>query len=130
MLLIFISYIIILNFSRLRFVVIATSLIQKSFNFNIFLLFSKIILKIINFLNLLTSTIFFRIDNVFIVFDFRVNAIIFAAFIFCILFIFLFFLIYIINFISLLNHRFENALIANIENVKNATFAFFKAIFA
>ena len=129
MLLIFISCIIILNFSRLKIIVIATFLTQKSFDFNIFLLFSEIILKIINFLNFLISTIFFRADNVFIVFNSRVNAIIFAAFIFCIFFIFLFFLIYVINFIFLLNRRFENALIASIENVENAIFALLKAIF-
>ena len=86
--LIFTSCIIILNLSRLKIVVIATFLIQKSFDFNIFLLSSEITLKIINFLNFLTSTIFFRADNVFIVFNSRVNAIIFAALIFYILFIF------------------------------------------
>ena len=110
--------------------VIATFLIQKSFNFNIFLLSSKIILKIINFLNFLTSTIFFYVNSVFIVSDSRVNVIIFIIFIFCILFISRFFLIYIFNFISLLSRRFENALIANIEDVENATLAFLKAIFA
>ena len=129
MFLIFISCIIILNFSRLRIAVIATFLIQKLFDFSIFLLSSKITLKIINFLNFLTSTIFFRANNVFIVFDSRVNAIIFAAFIFCILFIFWFLLIHIIIFISLLNCRFEDALIASIENVENATSALLKVIF-
>ena len=129
MLLIFISCIIILNFSRLRIVVIATFLIQKSFDFNIFLFSSKIILKIINFLNFLISTIFFRANSVFIVFNLRINAIIFAALIFCIFFIFWFFLIYIINFISLLNRRFKSALTVNIKSVKNATFAFLKTIF-
>ena len=125
----FISCIIISNFSRLKVVVIATFLIQKSFDFNIFLFFSKIILKIIDFLNLLISTSFFRANNVFIVFDLRVNAIIFAALIFYIFFIIWFLLIYIINFIFLLNRRFENALIASIENVENATSAFLKTIF-
>ena len=129
MLLIFISCIIISNLSRLKIVVIATFLIQKSFDFSIFLFSSKIILKIINFLNLLISTIFFRADNVFIVFNSRVNAIIFAAFIFCIFFISWFFLIHIINFIFLLSRRFESALIANIEDVENATFTSLKAIF-
>ena len=129
MFLIFISCIIILNFSRLKIVVIATFLIQKSFDFNIFLLSSKIILKIINFLNLLTSIIFFRANNVFTMFNSRVNVIIFITFIFCIFFIFWFFLIYVINFIFLLNRRFESALIANIESVENATSALLKAIF-
>ena len=130
MLLTFISCIIISNFSRLKVVVIATFLIQKSFDFNIFLFSSKIILKIINFLNFLISTIFFRADSIFIVFDLRVNAIIFTAFIFCTFFIFWFSLIYVINFISLLNRRFGNALIASIENVENATFVFLKTTFA
>ena len=129
MLLIFISCIIILSFSRLKVVVIATFLIQKSFDFNIFLFFSKITLKIINFLNFLISTIFFCANNVFIVFNSRINAIIFAALIFCIFFISSFLLIYVINFIFLLNRRFENALIVNIENVESATSASLKAIF-
>ena len=129
MFLIFISYIIILNFSRLKIAVIATFLIQKLFDFNIFLFSSKIILKIINFLNFLISTIFFRAGNIFIMFNSRVNAIIFAALIFCIFFIFWSFLIHVINFISLLNRRFGNALIANIENVESATSALLKTIF-
>ena len=128
MFLIFISCIFISNFSRLRIVVIATFLIQKSFNFNIFLLFSKIILKIINFLNFLILTILFHADSVFIVFNSRVNVIIFIAFIFCIFLIFWFFLIHIINFIFLLSCCFENALITNIENVENAIFTFLKTI--
>ena len=130
MFLTFILCIIILNFSRLKVVVIATFLIQKSFNFNIFLLSSKIILKIINFLNCLISTIFFRTNSVFIVFNSRVNAIIFIVFIFCIFFIFRFFLIYVINFIFLLNRCFKNALIVNIKNVESVTFALLKIIFA
>ena len=130
MLLIFISCIIILNLSRLKIVVIATFLTQKSFDFNIFLLFSKTILKIINFLNFLTSIIFFRVNSVFIVSDSCVNTIIFVALIFCIFFISWFLLIHIINFISLLNRRFENALIVSIESVKNTTFASLKTIFA
>ena len=129
MFLIFTSYIIISNLSRLKIIIIATFLIQKSFDFNIFLLSSEIILKIINFLNFLTLTIFFRANSVFIVFNLRINVIIFAALIFCTFFIFWFFLIYVINFISLLNYRFEDALIVNIKNVENATFAFLKAIF-
>ena len=129
MFLTFILYIIILNFLRLKVAVIATFLIQKSFDFNIFLLLSKIILKIINFLNFLISTIFFRANNIFIVFNSRVNAITFVMFIFYILFIFWFFLIHVINFISLLNCCFENALIASIKDVENATFAFLKTIF-
>ena len=130
MLLTFTSCIIISNFSRLRIVVIATFLTQKSFDFNIFLLSSKIILKIINFLNLLISTIFFRADNVFTMFNSRVNAIIFATLIFCIFFISWSSLIYVINFIFLLNRRFESALTASIESVENATFALLKTIFA
>ena len=130
MLLIFILCIIILNLSRLRVVVIVTFLIQKSFDFNIFLLSSEIILKIINFLNFLISTIFFRVDSVFIVFNSRVNATIFVAFIFCTFFISWFFLIHATIFISLFSRRFENALIASIENVENATSAPLKAIFA
>ena len=117
------------NLSRLKIVVITTFLIQKSFDFNIFLFSSKIILKIINFLNFLTSTIFFRANNIFIVFDLRVNVIIFAALIFCIFFISWFFLIHAINFIFLLNRCFESALIASIEDVENATSAFLKTIF-
>ena len=69
MLLIFISYIIISNLSRRKVVVEMTFLIQKSLNFNIFLLSSKIILKIINFLNLLIFTIFLRAVNVFLMFN-------------------------------------------------------------
>ena len=130
MFLIFISCIIISDLLRLRIIVIATSLTQKSFDFNIFLLPSEIILKIINFLNFLISTIFFCADSVFIMSDSRVNAITSAALIFCILFIFWFFLIHVIIFISLLSRRFEGALIASIESVENATFAFLKAIFA
>ena len=129
MFLIFISCIIILNFSRWRIAVIATFLIQKLFNFNIFLLFLKIILKIINFLNLLTSIIFFRANNIFIVFNSRISAIIFAALIFCIFFIFLFFLIYVFNFISLLSRCFGDALIANIKNIESAIFVLLKIIF-
>ena len=129
MLLIFISCIIILNFLRLKVAVIATFLIQKSFDFNIFLLSSEIILKIINFLNLLILTIFFHVDNIFIVSDLCVNAIIFVALIFCTFFISWFFLIHIIIFIFLLNHRFENALTASIKNVENATSALLKTIF-
>ena len=129
MFLTFISCIIISNLSRLKIVVITTFLIQKSFDFNIFLFFSKIILKIINFLNFLISIIFFRANNIFIVFNSRVNAIIFATLIFCIFFIFWFFLIHVINFISLLNRHFEGALITNIESVEIATSASLKIIF-
>ena len=126
---IFISCIIILNFSRRNVAVIATLFIQKFFDYNIFLLSSEIILKIIKFLNFLITTIFFYANSVFTVFNLRVNVIIFVTFIFCILFIFKFFSIYVINFIFLLNCRFKNVLIVNIESVENATFAFLKILF-
>ena len=93
MFLIFISCIIISNFSRRKVAVETTFLIQKSLNFNIFLLFSKIILKIINFLNLLIFTIFLRAVSVFSIFNLHVKMIISVALIFCIRFIFCFFLI-------------------------------------
>ena len=91
MFLIFISCIIILNLSRRKIVVEITFLIQKLLNFNIFLLSLKIFLKIINFLNFLISTIFFRAINVFLMFNLHIRIIIFIAFIFCICFIFCFF---------------------------------------
>ena len=94
MLLTFTSCIIILNLSRRKIAVEATFLIQKLLNFNIFLLFSKIILKIINFLNFLTSTIFLRAINVFLMFNLHVKAILSVAFIFCTRFIFCFSLIH------------------------------------
>ena len=120
MLLTFISCIIISNFSRCKIVVEATSLTQKSLNFNIFLLFSKIILKIINFLNFLIFTIFLRAINVFSMFNLHVKTIISVAFIFCIHFIFYFSLIHVINFIFLLNLRFEKALISRKKNAEIA----------
>ena len=89
-------------------------------NFNIFLLFSKIILKIINFLNLLIFIIFLRAINVFSMFDLRIKTIIFVAFIFYICFIFCFSLIHVINFISLLDFRFEKTLISRKKNVEVA----------
>ena len=120
MFLIFISCIIISNFSRRKTVVKMTSLIQKSLDFNIFLLSSEIILKTINFLNLLISIIFLRAVNVFSMSDFRVKAIISAALIFCIRFIFCSFLIQAINFIFLLDFHFEETLILRRKNVKVA----------
>ena len=130
MFLTFISYIIILNFSRRKIVVEATSLIQKSLNFNIFLFSSKIILKIINFLNFLISIIFLRAISVFSMFDFRVKAITFVAFIFCTCFISCFFLIQVINFIFLLNFRFERTLISRKKNVEIAIADYLIVIFA
>ena len=91
MLLIFISCIIISNFSRCKIIVKTIFFIQKSLNFNIFLLFSKIILKIIRFLNFLIFTIFLRAINMFLIFDSRIKVIISVAFIFCIRFISYFF---------------------------------------
>ena len=120
MLLTFILYIIISNFSRNKIVVETTFLIQRSLNFNSFLLFSKILLKIINFLNFLTITIFLRAINVFSIFDLCIRTIISAAFIFCIRFIFCFSLIYIFNFIFLFNLCFEKTLILRKKNVETA----------
>ena len=119
MFLILILCIIILNLSRRKIVVKTTFLIQKLLNFNIFLLSSKIILKIINFLNFLIFTIFLRAVNVFSIFDSRVKTIIFVAFIFCIRFISYFFLIYVINFIFLLDFRFERTLISRKKKLKS-----------
>ena len=116
----FISCIIILNFSRRKVVVETTFLIQKLLNFNIFLLSSKIILKIINFLNFLIFTIFLRAVNVFSMFDLHIKAIISAVLIFCIHFISCFSLIYVINFIFLFNFCFERTLISRKENVEIA----------
>ena len=129
MFLIFISCIIILNLLYRKVVIERTFLIQKSLNFNIFLLSSKIISKIINFLNFLTSTIFLRTINVFLIFDLCVKIIISAALILCIHFIFCFSLIYIINFISLLDFRFERTLISRKKNVEVATFDCLTTIF-
>ena len=129
MLLIFISYIIILNFSRRKIVVETMFLIQKSLNFNIFLFFSKIILKIINFLNFLISTIFLRAINVFSMFDLCIKIIIFVAFILCIYFIFCFSLIHVINFISLLNFHFKEASISRKKNAEIAIFNYLMIIF-
>ena len=120
MLLTFISCIIILDFSRRKTVIETTFLIQKSLNFNIFLLSLKIILKIINFLNLLIFTIFLRAISVFSMFNLRIRMIIFVAFIFCIRFIFYFSLIYVINFIFLLDLRFKETLISRKKNVEIA----------
>ena len=112
MLLIFILCIIISDLFRRKIIVETTFLIQKSLNFNIFLLFSKIILKIINFLNFLILTIFLRAVNVSSMFDLRVKVIIFAAFIFCNRFIVYSFLIHVINFIFLLDFHFKKTLIS------------------
>ena len=120
MLLTFISCIIISDFSRYKVVVEATFLTQKSLNFNIFLLSSEIILKIINFLNFLIFTIFLHAISVFLMFGLRVKAITSVAFIFCIHFIFCFSLIHVINFIFLFDFRFERALISRKKNVEVA----------
>ena len=130
MFLTFISCIIISNFSRRKIVVETTFLIQKSLNFNIFLLLSKIILKIINLLNFLIFTIFLRAINVFSMFNSRIKAIISAAFIFCIYFISYSFLIYVINFIFLLDFRFKKALISRKKNAEIATVDCLIIIFA
>ena len=129
MLLIFISCIIISNLSRRKIAVEATFLIQKSLNFNIFLLSSKIILKTINFLNFLIFIIFLRAINVFSMFNSYVKIIIFVAFIFCIYFICCFFLIQIINFIFLLNLHFKKTLISRKKNVEIAIVDCLIAIF-
>ena len=120
MLLTFISCIIISDFSRRKIVVETTFLIQKSLNFNIFLLSSKIILKIINLLNFLIFIIFLRAVSVFSMFDSCIKTIIFAAFILCTRFIFYSSLIHVINFIFLLNLRFKEALILRKKNVEIA----------
>ena len=129
MFLIFISYIIILNFSRRKIVVETTFLIQKLLNFNIFLLSSKIILKIINFLNFLIFMIFLRAINVFLIFNLHVKTIISIVFIFCTCFISCSFLIYIINFIFLFNFRFKKALILRKKNVEIAIVDYLTVIF-
>ena len=118
MFLTFISCVIISDFSRRKIVVETTSLIQKSLNFNIFLLFSKIILKIINLLNFLIFTIFLRAINVFLMFDLHIKAIISVALIFCIRFIFYFSLIHVINFSFSFNLCFEETLILRKENAE------------
>ena len=87
------------------------------------------ILKIINFLNLLISTIFLRAINVFSIFDLRIRIIISIALIFCIRFISCFLLIYVINFISLFDFRFKEELISRKENVEIATFVCLMIIF-
>ena len=92
MLLILISCIITFDLSRRKVVVLTTSFIKKSFNFNIFLLFSKIILNIINSLNLCIFIIFLRAVKVILTFKSRINVITFSALIFCIYFIFMSFL--------------------------------------
>ena len=120
MLLTFILCIIISDLSRRKVVVKMTFLIQKSLNFNIFLFFSEIILKIISFLNFLIFTIFLRAVNVFSMFNSRIKIIIFVALIFCIRFISYFFLIHIINFISLPNLYFEKTLISRKDSVEIA----------
>ena len=120
MLLIFILCIIISNFSRRKIVVEATFLIQKLLNFNIFLFFSKITLKIISSLNFLIFTIFLRAVSVFSMFDLCVKIIIFVALIFCTRFIFYSFLIYVINFIFLLDFRFKKTLILRRKNAEIA----------
>ena len=120
MLLIFILCIIISNFSRHKVVVKTTFLIQKLLNFNIFLFSSKIILKIINFLNFFIFTIFLRAISVFLMFDLHIKTIISAALIFCTRFISYSFLIHVINFIFLLDFRFEKTLILRKKNVEVA----------
>ena len=120
MLLTFTSCMIISDFSCRKIVVKTTSLIQKLLNFNIFLLSSKITLKIINFLNFLIFMIFLRAVSVSSMSDLYIKTAIFAALIFCIRFIFHFFLIYIINFIFLLDLRFKRALISRKKNAEIA----------
>ena len=130
MLLILILYIIISNFSHRKIVVETTFLIQKSLNFNIFLFFSKIILKIINFLNFLIFTIFLRVVNVFLMFNSCVKTITFVAFIFCIRFISCFSLIHVINFIFLFDLCFERTLISLKEKIEIAIVDCLIVIFA
>ena len=130
MLLTFTSCIITSDLSRRKIVVETTFLIQKSLNFSIFLLSSKIILKIINFLNLLIFTIFLRAISVSSMFDSHIKAIMFAALIFCTRFIFWFSLIYVINFIFLLDLRFEKTLISRKKSVKIAIVDCLIVIFA
>ena len=128
--LIFISCIIISDFSRRKVVVETTIFIQKSLNFNIFLLFSETILKTINFLNLLIFTTFFRAICVFSIFVLHIKIIISAALIFCIRFFFFFFFFYVINFIFLLDLHFEKTLILCKKNVEIAIVDCLIAIFA
>ena len=130
MFLISISCIIISNLSRRKIVVETTFLIQKLLNFNIFLLFSKIILKIINFLNLLIFTIFLRAVSVSSIFDLYVRTIISAVFIFCICFIFCSSLIHVINFIFLFDLRSEKTLILRKKKIEIAIVDCLIVIFA
>ena len=137
MLLIFTLYIIISDFSRRKVVVETTFLIQKSLNFNIFLLLSKIILKIINFFNFfnfLIFIIFLRAVSVSSIFDLHVKTIISVALIFCTRFISCSFLIYVINIIFLLDLRFKKTLISCKKNVEiaiaNCLIAIFVQIFS
>ena len=118
MLLIFISCIISLNFSRRRIVVIMTILISKSFVFNIFLFFSKITLNTINFLNFC---------SVIATSNSRINIIISFAFIFFTCFIFW---VLFIHVIFLLSFRLNNALMTRATNVKNVILRFSAATFA
>ena len=129
MFLTFVSCIIISNFSHRKAVVKAMFLIQKSLNFNIFLLFSKIILKIINLLNFLIFTIFLRIVNVFLIFNLHVKIIISITFILCIYFISYLFLIYVINFIFLFDFRFKKTLISRKKSVKIAIIDYLIVVF-
>ena len=90
--LIFISCIIILNSLRWKVAVAATFLIQKSFEFNIFLFFLKITLNIINFLNYYIFIMFWRAVSVIAMLNSRVIIIIFFVLFFYIHFIFWIFL--------------------------------------
>ena len=109
--LILILCIIILDLSHRKIVVKTTFLIQKLLNVSIFLLLSKITLKIISFLNFLIFTIFLHAVSVLSMFHIFIKTIIFAALIFCIRFISYSFLIHVIIFIFVFNFRFEEALI-------------------
>jgi len=108
MLFILMFYIII--FARLQHKIVAINifLIQKLFDFKIFLLHLLLILKTIILLKRLIFCIFFRTFSVLIIFESHVNVIIFIALILCILFVSFSLLIYIINFISSIDRRFES----------------------
>ncbi len=113
----------IIIFTRLQRKIIAINmfLIQKLFDFKVFLLHLLLTLKIIIFLKRLISYIFFRAFIVLIISKLHINAIIFVAFILCIFFVSLSFFIYVINFIFLINCRFKSVYLTFILIVVYAT---------
>ena len=129
-LLTFILCIIDSKLSQWKFIIVIIFLTQKSFNFNIFLLFLNIILNTINFLNFCIFIMFLHAVSMIATLSSHINIIVLFAFIFCIRFIFWIFFIYVINFIFLLSFYFNNALITRATNVKNVILKFSAATFA